>query len=516
MLDPACGSGNFLYLALLALKDIEHRAAVEAEAQGLPRELPQIGPQAVKGIEINPYAAELARVTVWIGEIQWMLRNGFGAGRDPILKPLDTIECRDAILAADGGEAQWPAADVVIGNPPFLGDKLMIGLLGQDYVSALRHTYAGKVPGGADLVCYWFSKAATLIRGNRLKRAGLVATNSIRGGSNRAVLDIITQKGAITDAWADEPWVLDGAAVRVSLICFADHQGQLKPTLNGKTVDLIATDLTASGTDLTIAKPLSENMNVAFNGISKKGKFEISGETAREWLLSPQNPNGRANADVLHPWWNGDDITGRARDFWIVNFGEVSEREAALFELPFSHVQTKVFPARLQSRSLGERHNWWKLARRAPAMFSAIAKFTRFIVTPEVSKHRLFVWCTRSVTPDKNLIVIAKDDDTSFGILHSRFHEAWALRLGTSLEDRPRYTSTTTFRTFPFPEGLTPDRPAADCADDPRSLAIAAAARRLDELRRAWLSPPDLVARVPEVVAFYPDRIVPVDAKAAA
>ena len=124
MLDPACGSGNFLYLALLALKDIEHRVAIEAETLGLAREFPRIGPEAVKGIEINPYAAELARVTVWIGEIQWMRRNGFDVGRNPILKPLDTIECRDAILNEDGSEAQWPKADVVIGNPPFLGAQI--------------------------------------------------------------------------------------------------------------------------------------------------------------------------------------------------------------------------------------------------------------------------------------------------------------------------------------------------------------------------------------------------------
>jgi type II restriction/modification system DNA methylase subunit YeeA len=126
----------------------------------------------------------LARVTVWIGEIQWMRRNGFDVGRNPILKPLDTIECRDAILNEDGTVAEWPAADVVIGNPPFLGDKLMIGLLGEHYVSSLRHAYVGRVPGGSDLVCYWFSKAMTLLSGGKLERAGLVATNSIRGGSN--------------------------------------------------------------------------------------------------------------------------------------------------------------------------------------------------------------------------------------------------------------------------------------------------------------------------------------------
>ena len=109
VLDPACGSGNFLYLALQALKDLEHQVQLEAQALGLERQFPTIGPANVKGIEINPYAAELARVSVWIGEIQWMLRNGFAEARDPILQPLDTIECRDAVLTPDGKEPDWPA-----------------------------------------------------------------------------------------------------------------------------------------------------------------------------------------------------------------------------------------------------------------------------------------------------------------------------------------------------------------------------------------------------------------------
>ena len=163
VLDPACGSGNFLYLALQALKDLEHRVQLEAEALGFQRAFPDIGPANVKGLEINPYAAELARVSVWIGEIQWMRRNGFYESRDPILKPLDTIECRDAILTPDNTEPDWPEADVIIGNPPFLGTGLQIRQLGEDYVARLRSTYTKRVPGGADLVCYWFEKAGTQI-----------------------------------------------------------------------------------------------------------------------------------------------------------------------------------------------------------------------------------------------------------------------------------------------------------------------------------------------------------------
>ena len=142
-------------------------------------------------------------------------------------------------------------------------------------------------------------------------------------------------------------------------------------------------------------------------------------------------------------------------------------------------------------------------------MWAALNQLSRFLATPTVAKHRLFAWYDARVCPDHQLIVIARDDDTTFGILHSRFHEVWSLRLGTSLEDRPRYTPTTTFATFPFPEGLTPDVPAADYADDPRAVTIAEAARRLAELRDRWLNPPEWVEWIDEPVPGYPKRPVP-------
>ena len=176
VLDPACGSGNFLYLALLSLKDLEHRVNLEAEAMGFGRQFPSVTPQAVHGIEINLYAAELARITVWIGEIQWMRKNGFDVERRPILKPLNNIECRDALLNPDGTEAAWPDAHVTIGNPPFIGNKKMIGSLGEPYVERLRQTYTGRVPRGADFVMYWFDKAFRRIEAGNQERAGFVAT----------------------------------------------------------------------------------------------------------------------------------------------------------------------------------------------------------------------------------------------------------------------------------------------------------------------------------------------------
>ena len=285
VLDPACGSGNFLYLALQALKDLEHRVQLEAEALGFQRAFPEIGPANVKGIEINPYAAELARVSVWIGEIQWMRRNGFAEGREPILKPLDTIECRDAILVQDRAEPDWPKADVVIGNPPFLGDKLLIRHLGNDYASRLRRTYAGRVPAQADLVCYWFEKAGKQVQSRKATRVGLVATNSIRGGANRRALQAATDTRPIFEAWSDEPWVIDGAAVRVSLICFGspDAERLAQARLDGRLVSEIYTDLTgrnegAPGIDLTAVRRLPVNSNVSFIGDAKHGPFDVSGD----------------------------------------------------------------------------------------------------------------------------------------------------------------------------------------------------------------------------------------------
>ena len=516
VLDPACGSGNFLYLALSALKDIEHRVQLEAEALGLARGFPEVGPENVKGIEINAYAAELARVSVWIGEIQWMRRNGFSYRAKPILDPLDTIECRDAILAPNGREPDWPEADVVIGNPPFLGDRVMRGVLGHEYTERLRQTYRASVPASADLVCYWFAKAGTLATMGSIARAGLVATNSIRGGNNRPVLDRIVADGSIFDAWSDEPWVIDGAAVRVSLVCFGPRDTGLPVALNGVPAPHVQADLTEDGIDLTRVSRLGRNRAVAFLGVYKNGPFDIPGELAREWLRLPANPNGRPNGDVLKPRLNGMDLTRRPAGKWIVDFGDdMGEGEAALFEAPFAHVVEHVKPVRLGRRRKRHRIFWWRHGETRPGMWRALNGLPRFIATPTVSKHRLFVWLDAGVCPDHQLIVIARDDDVTFGILHSRFHEAWSLRLGTSLEDRPRYTPTTTFETFPFPEGLSPDIPADDYADDPHAIAISDAARQLVELRDRWLNPPEWVEWVDEPVSGFPKRAVARDDAAA-
>ena len=563
VLDAACGSGNFLYLALHALKDLEHRAQLDSEMFGFGKQLTiEAGTDNILGLEINEYAAELARITVWIGEIQWCQRNGRPINKDPILHNLDGIQHRDALLNADGTEAQWPAVDVIIGNPPFLGDKMMRGELGDEYVTTLRNRYKGRVPGGADLVCYWFDKARLQIEQGKTKAAGFVSTNSIRGGSNRVVLDNICQtlspsttlKTGIFEAWSDEEWFDHGTAVRVSLVCFGDS-GLRTTLLANENVALIHTDLTAgsgkANTDITKANILSENAGTAFIGTQKSGAFDIIGVSARNWLKQP-NPNGQPNSQVIKPWINGMGITRRPSDIWIIDFGvSMSEAEAGLFELPFEHLETFTKASRIGNRE-AVASRWWLHTRPRPDLRKAIAPHDRFICTPRVSKYRLFVWLDSSILPDSATAIIARSDDTTFGIIHSRFHELWSLGLCTWMGkgNDPRYTPTTCFETFPFPQGLSPTdtvpktdseklamdylplsteslngsaitpvipfsepTPAiiANVSQRPHAQTIANAAFNLNQLRNNWLNPPewvDWVITKEEESAGFPKRPV--------
>jgi len=535
------------------VKDLEFRVINECEQMGLKARAPKVGPEILHGLEINGLAAELARATIWIGDIQWGLKHAIFTRPEPILRKLEAIETRNALLNADGSEAPWPACDFMVGNPPFLGGKKLRAEMGDDAVEALFAAYAGKVPPEADLVCYWFFKAWAAAKAGRAGRVGLVATNSIRGGANRRVLEPIAAANAIFEAWSDEPWIVDGAAVRVSMVCFAApsprERGEGRgegpsardacsgegpssgaarhllpaggeketPRLDGRPVARIHADLSARVFDITQARRLKENEGVSFMGVTKSGPFDIDGAKARSFLDEPLNPNGRSNLEVVRPSINGRDITGRSSDRWILMFeGIDSEKELALYEAPYRYARSVVYPARQQSKTEKNKERWWRYERPRPEFRAALGAKARFIGTSMVSKHRAFVFVPAIVTPENLVIAIARDDDTTFGILHSRFHEAWALGLGTSLEDRPRYTPTTTFETFPFPEGLTPDIVAADYAADPRAKKIAAAAKKLDELRRAWLNPPDLVRVETEVVPGYPDRILPKNAEAAA
>ena len=492
VLDPACGSGNFLYVALRQMLDLEKEVSQFANTVGLPGFFPQSSPAQLYGIELNEYAHELAQATVWIGYIQWLHENGYGVPSEPILKRLDNIKQMDAILAFDAEgkpvEPAWPEAEVIVGNPPFLGDKKMRSELGDIQVDSLRALYSGRVPGGADLVAYWFEQARKALAYSGTKRVGLLATQSIRVGANRTVLERIKQTGSVFLGWSDRAWVLDGAQVRVSMVGF-DSGDEKEMMLDGKEVKEIFADLSAA-IDLTKAVPLPENENIAFIGTQKGGDFELSAENARAFLFSQGNPNNRPNTDVVKPWINGSDITGRPRNMWIIDFGAfLPESEASEYEAPFEYLRQHVYPARQQLRRTNHRDYWWIHAESRPGMRRALHGLTKFIASPRVAKHRLFVFVASNTIADSRIVVIASDSKALFGILHSKIHEMWSLGTASwhGVGNDPTYNSKSCFETFPFPWP-----PGSEPTNDPRVQAIALAAQELNAKREAWLNPPGL------------------------
>ncbi len=490
ILDPACGSGNFLYVALAGLKDLEKEVVTYGADNGLPAMFPRVGPSQLSGLEINEYARELAQVVVWIGYLQWMTANGFQVNRDPVLEPLETIRLQDALLdrsdPAHPQEAEWPAADYIIGNPPFLGGNKLRQELGDNYLETLFSVYRNRVPKFADLVCYFFEKSRAEIVDKNAKRAGLLATNSIRGGANRKVLEQIKESGDIFMAWSDEPWILDGAAVRISIVGFDDGNETVR-SLNGQQVSSIHPDLTAD-IDLSAARRLQENADICFMGPSPKAPFDLSLAIAERLLAAPVNVNGRPNSDVVRRVVSAVDIVRRPRGLWTIDFALMSEHDAALYELPFEYVRQNILPLRASGRRADYRGQWWQYARPRPDLRNALTGLLRQLATPAVAKHRLFAWYSVDDLCNQGTLVFARQDDYFFGALHSRAHEVWSLRMGTWLGvgNDPRYTPTTCFETFPLPWS-----PGREPEDDSRHAAIAAAARNLNDLREKWLNPPD-------------------------
>ena len=528
VLDPACGSGNFLYVALRQLHDLEKAVLTLAADLNLRGFLPEVSPEQCYGIEIDPYASDLARTSLWIGHLQWLIENGHQYNREPVLGSLNTIECRDALIefidywpecAAIFGtdfsrysayseedrqeileigealwpegdaifgappklyrEARWPAVDYIVGNPPFLGHFPFREQLGDKYVNAVYDLYGDRIPNSSDLCCYWFEKARAQIESGNSRRAGLLATQSIRFQSNRPVLARIKETGYIFSAVSDQDWVLDGANVHISIICF-DDGSQTTRILDGERVSNINADLTG-GADLTQARTLAENADLSFMGDIKVGPFEITNELAQEMLRQP-NPHGKLNSDVIKRWMIGRDINQVSRDMWIIDFGtDMTGADAALYEAPFEYVRANVKPGRDGNRDLRFRNYWWLHGRPRIEMREALTGLTRYIGTSMVSRHRMFSYIDGHVLPDATIIVFPRDDDYFFGVLHSRIHGLWASAMGTQLESRPRYTPTTCFETFPFP------RPTGE-----QQEIIAAAAAVLNRLRENWLNPVDM------------------------
>jgi type II restriction/modification system DNA methylase subunit YeeA len=328
VLDPACGSGNFLYVAIHLLLDLEKEVLTFASSYDLPR-LPLVSPKQLRGIELNEYAQQLAQVVLWIGYLQWRYFNGYPPNLHPVLEKFESITRMDAILdssdPADLKEPTWPDAEFIVGNPPFLGGKLLRTHLGDQYVDDMFKLWRERVKPEADLCCYWFEKTREMIAAGKTKRAGLLATQGIRGGANQKTLLRIKESGDVFFAVADHDWILNGASVHISMVGF-DNGTDKTHTLDGHSVPHINADLT-TGSDTTAAKILAENANISFMGDTKGGSFNLSQEKAEELLHSP-NVSGEPTSTVIVPWRNGRDVTRRTQHKWIIDFGVDTEEKA--------------------------------------------------------------------------------------------------------------------------------------------------------------------------------------------
>ena len=426
ILDPACGSGNFLYLALQAVKDIEYRAILECETLGLGMIVPRVGPEILHGIEINPFAAELARTTIWIGDIQWRVKNAITHHPRPILRKLDSIECRDALLTAVGegrvGDGQ-STPSVMAGLDPAIhapGDAHRgvdarhkaghDGGQGKDRI-AFRLRRGAMAGGGLHHRQPAVSRRQTAAaRARRRQCRGAVSRlrrpRSRRGRSRlllvrqgvggvagrprqarRAGVDELDPRrrqpqGAGADRRRTARSSRRGATSRGRSTarrcgcrwCVSARDDTSLAIWTASPVQRMSTPiLTGGSSDFSVAKSLPRILGLAFMGDTKGGAFDIDGKLARAWLVEPVNANGRPNSDVLRPWINGLDLTRRERDIWIIDFGStLGEREVALYESPFAHVLENVKPDRSKNRRDAYRVNWWHHVEPRPAMRAAL------------------------------------------------------------------------------------------------------------------------------------------------
>ena len=314
VLDPACGSGNFLYVTMRELAQLEQDlfdwATEDLHLTGLKR---RIGPHNMLGIDSDEFAVELTRLSLWIGHLQWILQRARQRLTEPILGRADQIECRDAIVDSDEDgkpvPAQWPDAEFIVGNPPFAGSRRLRDHYkddNDDYVDRLRSAWSPSIGGHSDLCAYWHEIARRQIEAGVSSRAGLLATNSITGSETRGVLERIVSSGQIFFAHRDEPWAGEDGAVRIAIVG-QDSGLESDICLDGEQVHHINPNLT-TGIDISVATPLEENEGISFHGTKRNGRFDITAEEAERMLSEPINPNGRPNTDVIFPFVNARDL----------------------------------------------------------------------------------------------------------------------------------------------------------------------------------------------------------------
>ena len=518
ILDPACGSGNFLYVTLDLLKGLESEVLrrledVTGSAQ-LRLDIAQVNPSQFLGIELNPRAAAIADLVIWIGYLQWHFRR-FGdiPPIEPVLREYNNIECRDAVLAYDaiepdvdaagkvrtrwGGrmmkspvtgedipdptdkvtiwkyvnpqQAEWPAASYITGNPPFVGNKRMKTILGDGYVQALRRAWK-EVPNSADFVMYWWEKGAQLVKQGNLESFGLITTNSITQSFNKKVLEShieVDAKGSLLFAVADHPWVdsEDGAQVRVAMTVFSSKNclGRLL-TLTQEVagheeeqclelkekVGKINPDLSI-GVNLGQLKSLLSNTGLACPGLQLSGQgFVISSEELN--LFSE-----KAQSKFIKKYITGRDLTQISRKQFVIDTFGLSESELRS-EMPdiYQWLLNKVKPERDQSSQAEYAKNWWLHSKPRPVFRQTFQGLTRFVVTSRTARHRVFQFLSTDYLPETKVLIFSLNDGFQIGVLSSRLHIIFANANGgwLGVGNDSTYNHSNCFNPFPFPDPI--------------------------------------------------------------
>lgn len=523
VLDPACGTGNFLYVALELMKQLEGEVLETLAALGgqeaLALETTSVDPRNFLGLEVNPRAAAITELVLWLGYLQWHLRGG-GDISDPILRSFGNIRTTDAVLKhdperpkADGSGTElpnprrpdWPETEYIVGNPPFIGGKDIRARLGGAYATALwkAHPHINK---SADFVMYWWDRAADLLtrKGTPLRRFGFVTTNSITQEFSRRV--IAKRMGGrppvhLEMAIPDHPWTKaapDSAAVRIAMTVTGPGEGEgvlrkvvLEEALDSDQPEIglvdvggrINADLTV-GADVTRAVALRANAGLCSPGVKLHGAGFIVTPAEAEHLGLGRREGLEAH---IRPYRNGRDLMSRPRGVMVIDLFGLDEAEVrGRFPELYGHLLRTVKVERQKQYDRSPTKDaqayldrWWMFGKPRTELRSALSGLPRYIATVETSKHRVFQFLDDEILPDNMLVCVGVNDGFSLGVLSSRAHVLWALRAGgwLGVGNDSRYSKSRVFDPFPFPETAATS-----------GAAIAALAEELDATRKAVLA----------------------------
>lgn len=496
VLDPACGTANFLYVSLELMKVLEAEVLETLAQLGEPETLgfETVDPHQFLGIELNPRAAAIAELVLWLGYLQQHYRSRDGHPAEPILRAFKNIENRDAVLTWDGypvpalevrnqqrfeafpnaRRAEWPVAEFIVGNPPFIGKgAVMRSALGDGYLEALKKANK-RVAGSADFVMQWWDYAADLLTRKKsvLRRFGLVTTNSITQSFSRRVIEHYLSgksRASIIYAIADHPWTKarrDSAAVRIAMTVAekGEKLGRLLSVVAELDIDTdapriemvertgtIHADLSV-GTNATAVKPLLANDGLSCNGMMLAGEGFVINRAFAEHLIAKDGDDD-AITNVVRSHIGGSELTQRRKDEFVIDLYGYSEIDARhRFPETYQVLLERVKPERMNNADKGFREKWWLFGRVRPEIRQANQSLSRYIATTRTSKHRIFQFLDAQITSNHEIVVISSDDPMHLSVLSSNIHRFWALRAGGTLEDRPRYNKGQTFDPFPFPD----------------------------------------------------------------